>query len=81
MFPLENFEFLDSLELYFTYFRTRFEEKLLPQKAIFKLGDLFNRKNIFYITLCCTVTQIRRALRCLTFHNFPGDPPSRHSMG
>ena len=32
----ENFEFLDSLERYFTYFRTRFEEKLQPQKGIFK---------------------------------------------
>jgi hypothetical protein len=29
----ENLEFLDSLKRYFTYFRTRFEEKLQPQKA------------------------------------------------
>ena len=33
----ENFEFLDSLQCYFTYFRMWFEEKLQPQKVIFKL--------------------------------------------
>ena len=32
----ENFEFLDSLERYFRYFNMRFEEKLQPQKGIFK---------------------------------------------
>ena len=32
----ENFVFLDSVERYFTYFRTRFGEKLQPQKGIFK---------------------------------------------
>ena len=39
----ENFEFLDSLECYFTYFRMRFEEKLLSQKGIF----MIDRKNIY----------------------------------
>jgi hypothetical protein len=40
----ENFEFLDSLERYFTYFRTRFEEKLQPQKGIFKSPNVVRSK-------------------------------------
>ena len=40
----ENFEFLDSLERYFTYFRTRFEEKLQPQKDIFKSPNVVRSK-------------------------------------
>ena len=31
----EHFESLDSLECYFTYFRTRFEENLQPHKNHF----------------------------------------------
>jgi hypothetical protein len=49
IFPLENFEFLDSLERYFMYSRTRFERKVTtPQKAIFKSPDmLLDQKNIY----------------------------------
>ena len=46
MLPGEIFEFIDSLERYFTYFRTRFEEKLQPQKGIFKSPIMLNRKII-----------------------------------
>jgi hypothetical protein len=48
MFPRENFEFFYPLQRYFTYFRTRFEEKLQPQKAIFmSLNVVRSKKNIF----------------------------------
>jgi hypothetical protein len=43
----ENFEFLDSLERYFTYCRTRFEEKVQPQKGSFKSPDVVRSKNIY----------------------------------
>ena len=44
----ENFEFLDSVERYFTYFRTRFGEKLQPQKGIFKSPNVrLDRENIY----------------------------------
>ena len=46
----ENFEFLDSLKCYFTYFRTRFEEKLQPQKAFLSrlmFSNVLDRKNIY----------------------------------
>jgi hypothetical protein len=35
IFPLENFEFLDSLEHYFMYSRTRFERKVTTTKSHF----------------------------------------------
>ena len=50
----KKFEFLDSLERYFTYFRTRFEEKVLSQKAVFKLGDFVRSKRYFCKTSYCT---------------------------
>ena len=53
-FVLENFEFLDLLELYFTYFWTRFEEKLQPQKNIIKSPNVVTSKKYFCKTLYCT---------------------------
>ena len=49
----KNFEFLDSLERYFTYFRTRFEEKLQPQKGIFKSPNVVRSKKYLCKTLYC----------------------------
>ena len=50
----ENFEFLDSLLRYFTYFRTRFEEKLQPQKGIFNSPNFVRLKKYSCKTLYCT---------------------------
>ena len=45
----ENFEFLDSVERYFTYFRTRFGEKLQPQKGIFKWPNVVRSRKYLCI--------------------------------
>jgi hypothetical protein len=55
--PPETFEFLYSLERYFTYFRTRFEEKLQPQKAIFKSPNVVESKKYFCKTLYTQIQQ------------------------
>ena len=54
MLPQENFEFLDSLERSFTYIRRRFEEKLQPQKAIFKSPNVVRAKKYFCETSSST---------------------------
>jgi phage anti-repressor protein len=46
MLPRENFEFLDSFERYFTYFRTRFEEKGQLQNVVFKSPNAVRSKKI-----------------------------------
>jgi hypothetical protein len=45
----ENFEFLDSVERYFMYFRTRFGEKLQPQKGIFKSPNVVRSRKYLCI--------------------------------
>jgi hypothetical protein len=45
----ENFEFLDSVERYFTFFRTRFGEKLQPQKGIFKSPNVVRSRKYLFI--------------------------------
>jgi hypothetical protein len=57
----ENSEFLDSLERYFTYFRTRVKEKLQPQKGIFKSPNVVRSKNIFvtHCTVHTNTTELR----------------------
>jgi hypothetical protein len=47
--PRENVEFLHSLDRYFTYSRTRFEETLLP-----KVRQLVRSKKYFCEALYCT---------------------------
>jgi hypothetical protein len=47
-FPGKILTFFHSLQRYFTYFRTRFDEKLQPQKAIFMSPNVVrSKKNIF----------------------------------
>ena len=53
--PRENFEFLDSLERYFTYFRTWFGEKLQAQNSIFKSPNVVRLKKYL-----CKYTQIQQ---------------------
>ena len=65
MLPWDNFEFLD-FERYFTYFRTRFEKKLQPQKAIFKLPNVVRSKKNCKI-LYCTHKYNSKIARCLRF--------------
>jgi hypothetical protein len=48
--PGENFEFLDSLEHYFTPFRTRFEEKAFLSHLMYVVRS----KKYFCRTLYCT---------------------------
>ena len=49
--------------LYFMYFRTRFEEKLQPQKAIFKSRlRVVRSKKYFCKTLHCMYTQIQQQI-------------------
>ena len=45
----ENFEFLDSVERYFTYFRTRFGEKLQPREGIFKSPNVVRSRKYLCI--------------------------------
>jgi hypothetical protein len=61
--------FFHSLQRYFTYFRTRFEEKLQPQKAIFMSPNVVrSKKNIFSCkTLYCTHEYNRKIAPCLCF--------------
>jgi hypothetical protein len=54
--------------LNFTYFRTRFEEKLQPQNAFLSRLMLLDRKNIFVSkTLYCTYKYNNKITRCLRF--------------
>jgi hypothetical protein len=63
--PPQKFEFLYSLERYFTYFRMRFEDKLQQQKAIFKSPNVVKSKK--YLCKYCThkynYSKIGRCLR------------------
>jgi hypothetical protein len=64
----ENFEFLDSLERYFTYFKTRFEEKLQPPKGIFKSPEVVRSKKYLFKTLStCKLKYNSKIARCLRF--------------
>jgi hypothetical protein len=63
--PPQKFEFLYSLERYFTYFRMRFEDKLQQEKAIFKSPNVVKSKK--YLCKYCThkynYSKIGRCLR------------------
>jgi hypothetical protein len=54
-----------ALERYFSYFRTRFEEKFEPQKAIFKSPNVVRLKKYFCKTLYCDA-QIQQQNRTMS---------------